>query len=112
MLRPGVKSGTKLYSGIQSRTAVAAITQLRTGHCGLNHYLYRFSLEDTPYCRCGHGQENVEHYLLECQLYAEQRKDLRNKVGAGRMKVEKLLEYPKLIKHTTAFVASTRRFQT
>ena len=112
MQRPGVKAGTKLYGTIQNRSSVAVITQLRTGHCGLNHYLHRFNLEDTPYCKCGHGRETVEHYLLECQLYAEERKELRKKVGAGRMRLEKLLGYPKLVKHTVAFIATTKRLQT
>jgi len=43
--------------------------------------------------------------------YVEQRKELRKKVGAGRMRVEKLLGYPKLIKHTVEFVASTKGLQ-
>jgi ribonuclease HI len=70
--RPGAERGTKLYSGLQNRSAVAALTRLQTGHCGLNHYLHRFKLSDTPYCTCGHGKETVEHYLLECSLYWEQ----------------------------------------
>jgi ribonuclease HI len=106
--RPGTKSGTKLYSAISNRAVVAALTRLRTGHCRLNHYLYRFKLADTPFCECGHGKETVEHYLLECKLYAEQRKELRKKVGVGRMRIEKLLGQPKLIKHTVEFLASTK----
>ena len=108
MKRPGVKSGTKLYGKISNREAVAALTRLRTGHCRLKHYLHRFKLADTPYCECRHGKETVEHYLLECKLYVEQRKELRKKVGVGRMRVEKLLGYPRLVKHTVEFVASTK----
>ena len=108
MRRPGAKAGPKLYSTISNRRAVATLTRLRTGHCSLNHYLYRFHLKDTPHCRCGNGKETVEHYLLECQLYVEQRKELQKKVGVGRMRVEKLLGFPKLVKHTLEFVASTK----
>jgi hypothetical protein len=61
------------YNGIRNRSAIAALTRLRTGHCELNHYLYRFGLTDTPYCSCGRGKETVEHYLLECELYVEQK---------------------------------------
>ena len=109
--RPGTTGGTKLYNGILNRSAVAALTRLRTGRCGLNHYLYRFKLTDTPRCSCGHGKETVEHYLLECQLYVAQRKELRKNVRVGRMRVEKLLGYPKLIKHTVGFVVSTKGLQ-
>ena len=41
--RKGVKTGPKLYNEIPGRDTVAKIVQPRTGHCGLNHYLHRFS---------------------------------------------------------------------
>ena len=71
------KSGPTLYNEIANRNAVAKIVQLRTGHCGLNHYLHRFDIKNTPYCDCGYGKETVQHYLLECRNYREQRKKLR-----------------------------------
>ena len=40
--RKGVKTGSKLYNEIPDRDTVAKIVQLRTGHCGLNHYLHHF----------------------------------------------------------------------
>ena len=45
--------------------------------------------------------------MLECRKYNEQRKKLRKEVEAGKIKVEKLLGYPKLIKHTMEFVTTT-----
>ena len=104
----GVKTGTKLYNTLPSRRAVAMIARLRTGYCKLNHYMYRFKIKDSPYCECGNGKETVEHYLLECRKYNEQRKKLRREVGPGRMRMEKLLGYPKLVKHTLEFVANTK----
>ena len=41
---------------------------------------------------------------MECRKYNEQRKTLRKEVGPGRMRTEKLLGYPKLIKHTMQYV--------
>src|SRR5437667_1498082 len=70
--RKGVKTGLKLYNEIPGRDTVAKIVQLRTGHCGLNHYLHRFGKRYSPYCECGTGKETVEHYLLECRRYKEQ----------------------------------------
>ena len=96
--------GSKLYGTIPNRNTVATLARLRTGHCGLNHYLHRFKIKDSPYCDCGNGKETVEHYLLECRKYNEQRKTLGNEVGPGRMRTEKLLGYPKLIKHTMQYV--------
>ena len=104
----GVKKGLKLYEGINSRQTVTTIARLRTGHCGLNHYLHRFGLRTSPYCECRQGKETVEHYLLECRKYNEQRQKLWKNAGAGRMRVEKLLGYPTLIKHTMEYVAMTK----
>ena len=78
------------------------IAQLQTAHRGLNGYLYRF--RNTPYCQCGYGKETVEHYLLECRSYREQRKRLGRAVGTGKMRVGRLLGDPKIIKHTLKYV--------
>jgi hypothetical protein len=83
------------------------LVRLRTGHCGLNRYLYRFKLARTPYCSCGYANETVEHYILECRLYHKQRKELRKKIGSGRMTVDKLLGIPRLIKHTMEYIEAT-----
>ena len=40
--RKGNKTGPNLYNEMISRNTAAIIAQLRTGHCGLNHYLHRF----------------------------------------------------------------------
>ena len=91
------KIGPALYNGIADRNGAAIIAQLRTGHCGLNRYLHRFNIRNSPYCQCGYGKETVEHYLLECRQYREQRKKLRGEVGRGKMRMEILLEDPKTI---------------
>ena len=75
-------------------------TSRRQRHCRLNRYLHGFGIKNTPYCTCRYGKETVEHYLLECRNYAEQRKKLRREVGTGKMRVEILLGDPKMIKNT------------
>ena len=103
------KTGPSLYNEIANRNEAAVIAQLRTGHCGLNRYLHRFKLRNSPYCQCGYGKETVEHYLLECRNYREQRKKLREKVGNGKMRMERLLGDPKTIKHTVEYIKETER---
>lgn len=107
----GNKTGPKLYNEI-NRNTTTTIAQLRTGHCGLNHYLHRFGITNSPYCKCGYGKETVEHYLLECRNYKEQRKRPRNEVGAGRMTVGTLLGDPTKIRHTVTFFKETGRLET
>jgi hypothetical protein len=101
-------AGQKLYNSIPNRNATATLVRLRTGHCGLNRYLHRFKLARTPYCSCGYAKETVEHYLLECRLYYKQRKELRKKIGPGRMTIDKLLGISRFIKHTLEYVAETK----
>jgi len=107
----GNKIGPKLYNEISNRKDAATIVQLRTGHCGLNYYLHRFGQTGSPYCECGYGKETVEHYLLECRKYKEQRKILRKEVGVGKMKIGILLGDPTKIKYTLTFVKETGRLR-
>ena len=104
------KNGPELYNEIVNRNTAATIAQLRTGHCGLNHYLHRFGKKTSPYCECGYGKETVEHYLLECRKYKDQRKRLQKEVGGRKMKVGILLGDPTLIKNTMTYIRETRRF--
>jgi RNase H len=103
------KTGPSLYNEIEHRNEAAKIAQLRTGHCGLNRYLHRFGIKNSPYCQCGYGKETVEHYLLECRNYREQRKKLRREVGTGKMRVETLLGERMAIKHTLEYIKETGR---
>ena len=82
--RNGNQHGPALYNKL-SRNTCAKVIQLRTGHCGLNSYLHRFGLADSPLCECKNGQETVEHFLLECPLHREQRRELREKAGTEWM---------------------------
>jgi hypothetical protein len=91
------KTGPSLYNEIINKHGAAMIAQLRTGHCGLNRYLHRFSLRNSSYYQCGYGKETVEYYLLECRNHRDQRKKLRREVGRGKMRMEALLGDPKII---------------
>ena len=110
-LKHGVKCGPKIYKSITNRNISAMIMQLRTGHCGLNGYLNRFGKKDSPYCECGYGKETVEHFLLECRRYRDQRKTLRKSIGGSRMKVRDLLGDVKAIKHTAEYIKATGRLK-
>ena len=70
----------------------ATIAQLRTGHCGLNHYLWRFKKRDGAECEnCGYEKEMVEHFLLKCPTCWRERQKLRMVAGIGGMTVAALL---------------------
>jgi ribonuclease HI len=110
MTAPGChKTGLHLY-GELSRQQTATLARLRTAHCGLNDYLHRRTIVDDPGCPCGHPNETVQHYLLQCQTYKEPRTALAAKIGSRNMRVGKLLGDRRFIKHTLGFVEETGRF--
>jgi len=103
--------GRKLYGKMESRKRMTWLVQLRSEHCGLNYYLHRMKKIDEPQCECGKEKETVEHYLLRCERYLEQRKTLRSKIGALGMRIEQLLGHPEFIGPTLDFVADTKRLE-
>ena len=107
-----MKTDSALYNEIEEQNSATKIAQLRTGHCGLNHYLHRFDKKNTLYCQYGYEKETMDHYLLECQRFREQRKKLRKKIGTVKMRTTRLLEDTNLIKHTLEYINATGRLET
>jgi len=73
--------------------------------------LERFNIIDNTECECRGGPESVRHYLLECQVWEEERDALRRRVGHSNMRLETLLGDPRCIKETIEFIESTDRLQ-
>ena len=108
---PGTTTGPKLYEALQQRKHVVWITRLRTGHCHLNEYLHRFNNIETPECECGAEKEMVDHYLVNCELYDEERDALRRTVGVQGMGSSVLLGDNQIIKKTIEYIEKTGRFK-
>jgi ribonuclease HI len=108
--RPHFTSGGKLYSHITVKQQVAWLVRLRTAHCSLNKYLHQRGHEEEPLCACREEEETVEHYLLKCKRYTTQREKMVKEVGAGGMRIEKLVGNLKCIKYTMEYVKETNRF--
>ncbi|KAF8573797.1 hypothetical protein K439DRAFT_1281873, partial [Ramaria rubella] len=51
------------------RRATSIITQMRTGHVGLNVFLKKIKAADSTLCSTCHLPETVAHYLLHCRRY-------------------------------------------
>ena len=70
------------------------IAQLRTRYAKLNDYLYKIGVSETRNCRCG-GIETVEHYLLSCKSYFNERESIRTtlfyQTGISELTTEVLL---------------------
>ena len=108
---PGTTTGLKLYGALRQRKHVVWITRLCTGHCHLNEYLYRCNKIEPPKCECGAEKETVEHYLLNCELYDEERDVLRRRVGAQGMRPSILLGDSQTIQDTMDYIEKTGRFK-
>src|SRR5947207_7890789 len=105
------KIDSTLYNEIKDRNSAAKIAQLRTDHYELNRYLYHFGIKNTSYCQYRYEKETIEHYLLECRKFREQRKKLRKEIETVKMRVTRLLRDTKLIKHTMEFINAIGRLE-
>jgi ribonuclease HI len=103
----------RIYQGL-SRPAGSLLTQLRSGHVGLNPYLARIRLVDSPLCPHCTTLETVEHYLLGCRKYTHERHQLRIAIGRrqGHLDRRSLLATPKHFKALLTYIGTTRRFNT
>ena len=111
--KSGTKEGPEVYNQVENRASSALLAQLRTGHCGLNHYLWRFKKADSAKCdMCGYQEETVEHFLVKCPSFWKERIELKRKVGLGRMKIAILLGDKEAIRATMKYVSDTGRFRT
>ena len=65
----------KLYLVLPSKDLFTNIHQLRTGYCKLNEYRFKLNQCESSECDCGEIEAD-QHFLLECALYEEERRQL------------------------------------
>lgn len=110
---PPGKRVTRMYRGL-SRPHGSILTQLRSGHVGLNKYLARIKAVDSPLCTHCQTTETVEHFLLGCRRFTNERHDLRKNVGRqhrGPLDRRTLLATPKHLPALFRYIEDTGRFQ-
>ena len=62
-------------------------------------------------CECGAEKETIDHFLLNCELYDEERDALRRKAGIQGMTTSKLLGDNNIIRETVEYIEKTERFK-
>ncbi|GAA93188.1 reverse transcriptase, partial [Aspergillus luchuensis IFO 4308] len=75
------KHTESLYDDL-NREEASTLAQLRTGHARLNKFLFSINRTDSATCRCGHGEESVEHFLFQCRNWDHLRTDMTRAMGA------------------------------
>ena len=81
---------------LENRALDVILTQMRLGKVGLNKYLQRINRSPTDTCtNCNSGEiEDINHYLLECQKYSNERTRLinfLNSIGIIQITINDLL---------------------
>ena len=74
----------RLYDDFPRRSN-SLITQIRTGHIGLNAYLYRINATESPLCATCLAPESPYHFLLVCRRYITQRHLLRSALASEKL---------------------------
>jgi ribonuclease HI len=109
---PPGKSTLKWYADLPRRQC-SILTQLRTGHIGLNAYLARFGIVDTSHCPTCNEPETVNHFLFTCRRFGQQRDVLRRALHAAnhqQLSKRSLLGKSKNRTLLLDYVAATGRF--
>jgi hypothetical protein len=101
----------KLYQGLPRRSC-SILTQLCTGFVGLNKYLTAIGAVDSPLCPKCHVPESVEHFLLHCCHFVEERHSLRLALGHScqRLTLSSAIAAHKNITPLLRYVHATERF--
>ena len=69
----------------KNRRIDVALFRLRLGHAGVNKHMNRFNMKETSKCEVCDCEETIEHYLLTCPRYHQQRREM---IGQINMHVE------------------------
>jgi hypothetical protein len=95
------------------RRQSSILFQLRTGHIGLNHHLFRIHKAESPSCpHCqGITVETVKHFLLDCPHYRKERHILQRKLRRNARSLSFLLSNTTAVIPLLKFVHSTGRFK-
>jgi hypothetical protein len=67
--------------------------QLRVRNANLNDNLYAKGMADSPECTCGQTEETTEHYLLNCPMFTEERRNMMAKIPRGMIVTPELLTH-------------------
>ena len=112
------------YSKID-RGTLSAWHGLRLHTAPLHEYLHSIECHPTPYCACQRQHESVDHYLLHCQRFSDQRKIMLATVRKfvpidepiskyfllGNPNLLPSEDFDEIFRAVTTFIRASERFQ-
>ena len=115
----------KVKHKFESRKGESIVSQLRTGYVKLNEYLQKSNITENDKCQCGEI-ESVKHFLLECEIYENEREKLRSNLfrscGITHFDMNVLLDLrpddefkewrSSILEELETFVVESKRFAT
>lgn len=72
---------TRLLYNRKQKTHASILCQLRSGINRLNKYLARIKAVQSSQCKCGKGEESVDHFLFRCPQWSIYRGEIRRLAG-------------------------------
>lgn len=57
-----------------------SMKEIITGHCQIKRYLKRIGKRDEEICECGDGIQSVEHLMYICDIFTEEREELKKRL--------------------------------
>ena len=96
-----------------SKNRASLITQLRTGHIGLNKHLHRMGKAESPDCpHCAGIPETVLHFLIQCPAYEAHRREIHGRLSSREARnVATLVGRPKYFPMLLRYVDLTERLK-
>lgn len=110
--KPHPKEHMKALEGLKNKHSISSITQLRTGHIPLFHYLASRNLRPDSTCACGTSPETVEHFLFYCPIHEDLRQDLREDLDQLAIPFDRTaLHHPEALEILANFTSTTWRLK-
>ena len=95
-----------------SRREECLIQQLRIGKCNLNHYLFQINQHDTGLCEVCQESETIEHFILHCKKYNNERRLLTSRIKLNNPSLKQLLmSNAGLTRELLVYIHDTNRFR-
>lgn len=66
------------FISIQSRRKESKLLRIISGHSCLKDHMHKLNLSESPCCECSDERQTVQHIVMDCPLYNEERKNLQD----------------------------------